>query len=48
MKVRLKYRSLPDLYWQDDVEAIITPERFDGLDHRVVQQPSESQHAKLW
>ena len=47
VKVLLKYRSLPDLYWQDDVEAIITPERFDGLNHRVAQQPSKSQHAKL-
>ena len=33
VKVRLKHRSLPDLCWQDDVEAIITLERFDGLDH---------------
>ena len=33
------------------VEAIITPERFDGLDlgrKKVVQQPSKSQLTKLW
>ena len=30
-----------------EVEAIIA-ERFDGLDFKVVQQPSKSQHAKLW
>ena len=47
-KTRSKYRSLPDLYWQDSVEAIITPDRFDGLDQRVVQQPSKSQFSKLW
>jgi HlyD family type I secretion membrane fusion protein len=39
-KTRSKYRSLPDLYWQDNVEAIITPDRFDGLDQQVVQRPS--------
>ena len=45
-KIRSKYRNLPDLYWQDGVEAIITPERFAGVDLKVVQQPSKSQHAK--
>ena len=29
-------------------DAITTPERFDGLDLGVAQQPSKSQHAKLW
>jgi hypothetical protein len=47
-KTRSKYRCLPDLYWQDHVEAIITPDRFDGLDQRIVQQPSKSQFPKLW
>ena len=39
--------NLPDLYLQDEVEAII-PERFHGLDLKVVQQLSKSQHATLW
>ena len=47
-KVRAKYRNLPDLYWQDSAEAIITPDRFDGLSQQVVQQPSNTQLAKLW
>lgn len=47
-KARSKYRSLPDLYWQDNVEAIITLDRFDGLDQRVAQQPSNSQFSQLW
>ena len=47
-KVRAKYSNLPDLYWHDDAEAIITPDRFDKLDRQVVQQPSKAQKAKLW
>ena len=47
-KVRSKYRRLPDLYWKDEVEAIITPERFDKLDREVAQQSSRSQRPKLW
>ena len=47
-KFRRKYRNLPDLYWQDKVEAFITPERFDGLDEQVVQQSSNSQFVTLW
>ena len=37
-KIKLKYKNLPDLYYQDEVEAVIPPERFDGLDLKVVQQ----------
>ena len=47
-KIKKKYRSLPDLYYQDNVGAMITPERFDGLNKEVIQQPSKSQCAKLW
>ena len=47
-RIRSKYRSLPDLYWQDKQEAFITPERFDELDQQVVQQPSKSRLAKVW
>ena len=47
-KIKLKYKNQPDLYYQDEVGAVVTPDRFDGLDVKVVQQPSKSQHAKLW
>ena len=47
-RIRSKYRSLPDLYWQDNVDAVITPDRFDSIDEYVVQKPGKSQLAVLW
>ena len=50
-KIRSKYQTLPDVYWQDNPEAIITPDRFTEAvlcDKQIVQQPSKSKHAKLW
>ena len=38
-KIRSKYRPLPDLYWQDDVDRMITPDRFEEMGRRVVLQP---------
>ena len=38
-RVRTKYRSLPDLYWEGDAERVVTPERFpngqQGMEDRV-------------
>eukprot|EP00974_Lingulodinium_polyedra_P124687 11191680-Lingulodinium_polyedra.AAC.1 len=45
-KSRSKYRNLPGPSWQDKVEAVITPERFDSM-ARVARKPGESQFAKL-
>ena len=47
-KIKKKYRSLPDFYYQDNVEAMINPRRFDDLNKEVIQQPSKSHCAKLW
>ena len=47
-KIKQTYKNLPDLYYQDEVGAVVTPDRFDRLDSKVVQQSSKSQHAKLW
>ena len=46
-KVRSKYRNLPDTYWEGNVDAFITPERYDKMTE-VVQEPSNSSSAKLW
>ena len=48
VKIRAKYRSLPDLYWKDQAEDIVTPARFADLGRGVVQQSKQTQLAKLW
>ena len=48
VKIRAKYRVLPDLYWDERMEDVVTPARFSDLGSRVVQQPKPSQLAKLW
>ncbi len=47
-KIRVKYRNLPDLYYENKTEKLITPERFDGLNNKVVQQASVSKPPKFW
>ena len=46
-KIRSTYRGLPDTYWHNEIESLITPERFDMLE-QVVQPPGASNSAKLW
>eukprot|EP00959_Pyramimonas_sp_CCMP1952_P322751 6753739-Pyramimonas_sp.AAC.1 len=46
--VRATCRNLPDLYWHDDAEAVMTADHFDELGQQVVQQPSKAHKAKLW
>ena len=41
------FRS-PDLYWQDKVEDIVTPERFERLGTKVVCNQKPSKLAHLW
>ena len=48
VKIRAKYRVLPDLYWKEEKEDMVTPARFADLGPSVVQQPKSSQLAKLW
>ena len=48
IKIRGKYRPLPDLYWQDQAEKVVTPGRFAELGSKAVQQPKQSQLAKMW
>ena len=48
VKIRAKYRVLPDLYWEDKAEDVLTPARFADLGPGVVQQPKQTQLAKLW
>ena len=47
-KINQTYKHMPDLHYQDEVGAVITPKRFDGLDVNNVQPFSKSQHANLW
>ena len=47
-RAKSKYINLPDLYWENNIDAVITPERFDELGLQVVQQKSKAQHPKLW
>ena len=48
LRIRSKYRNLPDLYWQDDAEAFVTPERFERSDVKVVHHRKPSELAQLW
>ena len=48
VKIRAKYRALPDLYWKEVKEDVVTPARFADLGGKVVQQPKQAQLAKLW
>ena len=45
-RLRKKYCDLPDLYWENDVDAMISPARFDEM-VSVVQRPSKSRSAKM-
>ena len=42
-----KYRNMPDLYWQDDVDAIVTPEVFDRMGRTVVQKSRKVTYCKV-
>ena len=41
-KIKQTIENLPDLYYQDEVGAVVTPDRFDRLDLKFVQQSSKS------
>ena len=47
-RIRSKYAGLPDLYYKDQSDAIITPQRFDQLGDQVVQRLSTTTQTKLW
>ena len=47
-RIRSKYRNLPDFYWQDDAEAVVTPERVERMGFKVVHNQTPSKLAQLW
>ena len=38
-RIKSKYRNLPDLYWEDDKAAVITPQKLDNM--KITRPPTQ-------